>query len=117
MEAAPVVIIVLYLLGCIAQNRLNGVDLDVKDPRKVNVRRQNVFSGCPCEAGECANNGTCQLENITITEPNTTKSWKMCKCTDKYKGPRCQNEDGTSQEEGEFLPIQTNRLRNYLWPF
>lgn len=99
IETAPVLIIVLYPLGCIAQNRLNGVDLDLKDPTKVNVRRQNVFSGCPCEAGECANNGTCQLKNITITEPNTTKSWKMCKCTGKWKGLRCQI-DGLGQGTG-----------------
>ena len=67
----------------------------------VKVGRQNVVIGCPCEAGECANNGTCMAKNITTPLANHTTPWKVCKCVGNWTGPRCQEED---EDDPGFAP-------------
>ena len=69
------------------------MDLDDGNTNTVKVGRQNVVFGCPCETGQCANNGTCVVKNSTTLVPNTTTSWKMCKCVGKWSGPLCQKKD------------------------
>lgn len=85
--------IIFSFTGCIPQNRLNYFDLDDKNSNDVRTERQNVVFGCPCETGECANNGTCILKNSTTLVENSTTSWKMCKCVGIWSGPRCQKKD------------------------
>lgn len=75
------------------QNRLNSIDLDEKYTTHVKVERQNVVFGCPCETGECANNGICMAKNISLPSVDKTTNWNMCKCVGSWTGPRCQEED------------------------
>lgn len=46
------------------------------------VERQNVIFGCPCEKGDCANNGTCLIDT-------TTPLVNVCKCAEPWTGLRC----------------------------
>ena len=70
--------------GCVPQNRLNGMDLDQKDS-PVMAQRQNVVFGCPCEKGDCANNGSCVVNA-------TTPLVNVCKCVGTWTGLRCEIE-------------------------
>lgn len=99
--------------GCTATNRFNGVDLE-KD-KSIDVRRQNVVDGCPCEPGFCLHGGTCvfaapqycicppgwggvRCETI-VTKPNPgkpfskmmnifSKIYQSCLCTRRYHRSR-----------------------------
>lgn len=78
------------ILGCVPQNRLNGMDLDQEDS-PVMAQRQNVVFGCPCEKGDCANNGSCVVNA-------TTPLVNVCKCVGTWSGLRCEKE--TPPERG-----------------
>lgn len=101
--------------GCIPQNRLNYFDLDDKNSNDVRAERQNVVFGCPCETGECANNGTCILKNSTTLVENSTTSWKMCKCVGSWTGPRCQKKDDLVLGLAPREYFVTTRLCNYIF--
>ena len=104
---------VLYFSGCVPQNRLNGIDLDDKETEGVNIDRQNVAFACPCETGDCANNGTCVVENSTTLVANTTTSWKVCKCKGEWEGPRCQKKDERGQGESKYSLLTNLRMPIY----
>ena len=99
--------------GCIPQNRLNYFDLDDKNNIDVKAQRQNVVFGCPCETGECANNGTCM--NSTTLLANSTTSWKMCKCVGSWTGPRCQKEDDLLGLAPREYFVTTKAMQLYLF--
>ena len=81
---------------------MNNIELDDKYTTHVKVERQNVVCGCPCETGECANNGTCTAKNISTPLTNsTTTPWKVCQCVGNWIGPRCQEE---YEEDDGFAP-------------
>jgi len=71
--------------GCIPQNRLNGMDLD-QDKSPLKAQRQNVVFGCPCEKGDCANNGSCVV-NVSTPLVN------VCKCVGTWGGLRCEKDE------------------------
>ena len=93
--------IVFGFSGCIPQNRLNNFDLDDRSTTQVKVERQNVIFGCPCEKGECANDGTCTATNLTTPLVNYTTPWMECKCVGQWTGPLCQEYE---EDEQGFAP-------------
>jgi len=74
------------------------VDLD-QEKSPVKVQRQNVVFGCPCEKGDCANNGSCVV-NVTTPLVN------VCKCVGTWGGLRC--------EKDEKNPIKGAAPREYF---
>ena len=56
--------------------------------------------GCPCEKGDCANNGSCVV-NVTTPLVN------VCKCAGTWEGLRC--------ERGEAPPTRGAAPREYFW--
>ena len=63
------------------------------------VERQNVVFGCPCEKGDCANNGSCV---VNTTSPLV----KVCKCVGTWTGLRCEEDDeppGGGKTQREYL--------------
>lgn len=75
------------------------MDLD-QEKSPVKAQRQNVVFGCPCEKGDCANNGSCVVNF-------TTPLVKVCKCVGTWDGLRC--------EKGEELPGIGDLPREYFW--
>ena len=74
------------------------MDLDQKES-PIKSQRQNVVFGCPCENGDCANNGSCVVD---VTAPLV----KVCKCVGTWSGLRC--------EKGEAPPGDQAAPREYF---
>ena len=74
----------LLPLGCVLDNRLNGVHLDLKGSSHVTVVRRNVVGGCPCSEGECMHNSTCQINPAILY-------LYVCNCSLGYTGHRCDS--------------------------
>ena len=73
------------------------MDLDHKETTAVKVERQNVVFGCPCEKGDCANNGSCV---VNTTSPLVN----VCKCVGSWSGVRCDEDDdpGSGKSPSEY---------------
>lgn len=77
------------------------MDLDHKES-PIKVDRQNVVFGCPCEKGDCANNGSCV---VNATSPLVN----VCKCVGAWTGLRCDTDEappGSGQAPREYSSNQ-----------